>query len=477
MSKIQTEKELSDALAEVFELEDEGCDRSLSFREFVDRVYPRYQWYRHCEVLASILQRVADGELKRVMVFMPPRHGKSQLATKLFPAYYLYRHPEKWVGINSYAAELAYTFSRANRDAYREMGGSFKDDANAVKNWETTEGGGCWAAGVGGPITGKGFSLGIIDDPLKNAEEAFSDRIRTKQKDWYGSTFYTRAEADGAIVVIQTRWHEDDLSGYLLSQENEDDEPESWHIVNFEAIKEEAEFKLPDTCTIESDWRKPGEPLCPERFSLQKLLKIARKVGTLFWNALYQQRPSSLEGDLFKRSWWKFYQQQPARFDQIILSWDCAFKETSKSDYVVGQVWGQSEGAFYLLDQIRARMDINATLTAIETLSAKYPQAFAKLVEDKANGSAVIDLLKRRIPGMIAIEPEGGKIVRATAVAPFAEAGNVFLPHASIAPWVHDFIEEFAAFPNAVNDDQVDACSQALNWLAMNAGGTWWNAI
>jgi predicted phage terminase large subunit-like protein len=447
--------------------------RSLTLKEFVSKVYPRYQWYRHCEVLADVLQRVADGKLKRVMIFMPPRGGKSQLTSKLFPAYMLHKYPHKWVGINSYAAELAYTFSRSSRDAYREIGGKMREDASAIKNWETPEGGGMWAAGVGGPITGKGFgSVGIIDDPLKNAEEALSDRIRAKQKDWYGSTFYTRAEPDAAIVVVQTRWHEDDLSGWLLNQE-QNDEPENWHVVNFEALKEETEAKFPSSCTLEPDWRQPGEALCPERFDAKKLTRIQGKIGSQFWNALYQQRPSSLEGDFFKRNWWQFYKQPPAEFDQVIQSWDCAFKETSKSDFVVGQVWGKRGAQYYLLDQVRGRMDINGTLSAIRSLSAKYPLSSAKLVEDKANGSAVIDLLNREIAGLIPINPEGGKLVRAVAIAPYVQAGNVFLPDPSIAPWIHDYLEEFAKFPNGTHDDQVDSSSQALNWLEASQPGYW----
>lgn len=474
--RLEAQQELIAELEREFELEaapEVEVAPPLSLKEFVNQVYPRYQWFHHCEVLAEALQRVADGDLKRLMVFMPPRAGKSLLTSKLFPAYYLYRHPDRWFGINSYAADLAYTLSRASRDAYRETGGQFKGDANAVKHWETNQGGGCWAAGVGGPITGKGYFCGLIDDPLKNAEEALSETIRDKQKEWYGSTFYTRAEPEGAIVVVQTRWHEDDLSGWLLSQELVDEEPERWHIVNFEAIKEDSPPKFPATCTIEPDWRSPGEALCPERFDIKKLKRIKGKVGTLFWSAMYQQRPSPAEGDYFKREWWKFYQHPPSDFEQIILSWDCTFKDSSKSDFVVGQVWGKRGADFYLLDQVRDRMDINATLSAIQTLTGKYPTASAKLVEDKANGPAVIDLLNRKIPGLIAIEPEGGKVVRAVAIAPYAESGNVFLPDPSIAPWVHDYIQEFATFPNGSHDDQVDCTSQAINWLVANQLGAW----
>ncbi|WP_375496246.1 phage terminase large subunit [uncultured Nostoc sp.] len=444
----------------------------LSFREFVDKVYPKYKWYRHCIVLANVLQRVADGELKRVMVFMPPRHGKTILVSKLFPAYLLYRYAHLWVGLNSYAAELSYTFSRAARDAYSEIGGKMREDAAAVKNWETPEGGGCWAAGVGGPITGKGFgSAGIIDDPLKNAKEALSATIKRGHQDWYGSTFYTRAEPDAPIMIVMTRWAEDDLAGWQLSQESED-EPERWHIVNFEAIKEEYAPKFPPTCTVEPDWRQPGEALCPERFDLAKLIKIKKRLGEYFWNALYQQRPSPLEGSHFKRSWWQYYKVLPSDFDMVIQSWDCTFKDTNKSNFIVGQVWGKRGGQFYLLDQVRDRMDFPATITAIRAMSAKYPKSTAKLVEDKANGPAVISMLEREIPGLIAIEPEGGKLVRAVAIAPFVEAGNVFLPDPAIASWVGDFVAEFSTFPNGANDDMCDSTSQAINWLASKV--TYW---
>jgi len=156
----------------------------LSFREFVSKVRPRYQWYKHCEILAAVLQRVADDDLTRLMIFMPPRHGKSELASRLFPAYYLYRHPERFVGLSSYAADLAYTFSRICRENYLTIGGEIKDDSGQIKHWETAAGGGLWAAGVGGPITGKGFHLGLIDDPLKNSQEAFSSKVRQTQQDW-----------------------------------------------------------------------------------------------------------------------------------------------------------------------------------------------------------------------------------------------------------------------------------------------------
>ena len=209
-----------------------------------------------------------------------------------------------------------------------------------------------------------------------------------------------------------------------------------------------------------------GSALCPERFSIDRLQKIRKATGEYFFGSLYQQRPSPLEGSHFKRSWWKYYKVAPDDFDMVIQSWDCTFKDTNKSDYVVGQVWGKRGAQFYLLDQVRDRMDINATITAIRALSAKYPNSTAKLIEDKANGPAVISLLNREIPGLIGIEPEGGKLVRAVAIAPYVEAGNVFLPDPSTASWVGDYVGEFATFPNGSFDDMVDSTSQSINWLA-----------
>lgn len=231
------------------------------------------------------------------MVFMPPRHFKSEIVSRLFSAYYLYRHPDRWVALTSYAAELAYTLSRNARDNYQKFGESLKAAAAAVKHWETDKGGGLWAAGVGGPATGKGFHLGIIDDPIKNSEEAQSSSIRRRNEDWYDSTFSTRQEPGAAIVLIQTRWGVHDLTGYLLTKEIE--EPEHWHILHFAAIKEESPPKYPDTCTLEPDKRKVGEALNPIRYPLEKLKKIARRIGNFFWNALYQQWPILRQGRVY----------------------------------------------------------------------------------------------------------------------------------------------------------------------------------
>lgn len=462
-------------------------DEKLSLRDFITLVSPKYQFYTHVENLISVLQKVADDELFRLMVFMPPRHSKSETVSRLFTAYYLYRHPDRWVGLNCYADALASTLSRNARENFKTGGGVISPGAESVHHWETTGGGGMWAAGVGGPITGKGFHLGLIDDPVKNAEDAQSATIREKQKDWYKSTFSTREEPGAAIVIIQTRWNEDDLSGWLLARETEDDEvAERWHIVSMEAIKSDVVQEFPSNCTVEHDSRQVGEALCPERYDVPKLRKIQRRLGSYYWNALYGQIPSPDEGGIFKKHWWRYWKPKgvklppvyvrlidgalaeipvvdlPDSFDAMAQSWDLAFKDTKTSDFVAGQVWGRAEANKYLLDYRKERADISETMKMIEAMTIKWPRVIAKLVEDKANGPAVITMLKSKITGLIAVDPRGGKISRAYAVQPEVEAGNVFLPHPLLYLWVQDFITSCAGFPNLAHDDDVDCFTQAL---------------
>lgn len=442
----------------------------LSFAEFIGLVNPKYKWSIMSERLVALLQRVADGELKRLMVFIPPRHGKSELISRLFSAYYLYRHPDKWVGINSYAADLAYTLSRAARSNFRDAGGQISEESSAVKHWETTQKGGCWAAGVGGPITGKGFSLGIIDDPLKNFEEAASEAIRSKQKDWYDSTFYTRAEEDAAIVVLQTRWHEDDLSGWLLSKEKED-EPERWHIVSMEAIKQEQPPDFPPSCTLEQDWRQAGEPLNPSRFSLNRLLKISKRIGGYFWGALYQQRPVPLEGGMIKAQWVQRYRTPPHRFELVVLSLDTANKKGESNCPWSGLTFGIDGNDAYLLHAYTERHDYPDGKRAVSNLILRFDPG-AVLIEDKSSGITLIQEFKAdgvkdeagasRPVSVVAIQPEGDKITRMMVETPAIEAGRLWLPES--ASWLPDFESVIFSYPKSTIADPVDALSQFLRW-------------
>jgi predicted phage terminase large subunit-like protein len=299
----------------------------------------------------------------------------------------------------------------------------------------------------------------IIDDPIKNAEEAFSETIRRKHKDWYQSTLRTRLEPDGAIVLVMTRWNTDDLAGWLL-EEAKKEGGEQWEVLSLPAIAE-----------IDNDvlGRKKGEALFPERFPIDALLKTKTTSGSYFWAAMYQQRPAPEGGNIIHREWLKLYNYKLARdmkFEMIIQSWDMSFKETNDSSYVVGQIWGKKGADKYLLDQVRRQMGFVDTLSSFRLLTAKWPQATAKLVEDKANGTAVMDTLKHEIAGIVAVEPEGSKVARAYAVSPQFEAGNIYIPDSAL--WAQDYIEELVAFPNAMNDDQMDATSQGIKYLINN---------
>lgn len=416
---------------------------------------------KHLDILDETLQKVSEGRLKRVIVTMPPRHGKSERVSKKFPAWHVGNNPNDEVIMASYSVDLSRDFSRIARDTLQAHTEVFKrslDKAKASAESWGIEGhrGGVGAAGVGGPITGKGARIAIIDDPVKNAEEAASEVMREKIWEWYQSTLYTRLTPDGRIIVVMTRWHEDDLVGRLLQKEQDEikagtHKGERWTVINFPALADGDDLL----------GRKEGEPLWPEfGFDRDRLEQIKVDVGSRVFNALYQQRPSAAEGQLFKREWWKYYNVLPSMVRKII-SIDATFKDSDNSDFVSIQVWGKRAADMYLIDRVNARMDFVTTIQAIRNIVRKHPDAAMKLVEDKANGSAIISMLRREIGGIVPINPQGGKVARANAVSPYIESGNVYLPQN--APWVSDFVEQCASFPNGKHDDDVDAMTQALN--------------
>lgn len=423
--------------------------------------------------LAAVLAKLSP----RLMITMPPRHGKSELATRRFPAYAFGRNPDITVISTSYGADLS---SRMNRDVQRIMDDApyralFPEVALSGKNIRTVASGnylrnsdifeivghaGSYrSSGVGGGITGMGGDVLIVDDPLKDRAEADSPTIREKVWDWYTSTLYTRLAPGGGILLIQTRWHMDDLAGRLLEAERTG-EGDSWRCVNFPAIAERDEER-----------RRAGEALHPERYPLTQLQAIRTALGSRDWEALYQQKPVPDGGAVFRKEWLRYWlpKDLPARFDKLLISWDMAFKDSEDSDYVVGQVWGKHGACHYLLDQVRGRMGFTATVAAFRELAEKWPQAVEKLVEDKANGPAVIDSLKHKVTGIIPVEPDGGKTARAHAVTPLFEAGNVFIPHPQACVWTTDFEAELLQFPAAAHDDQVDAATQALRRFSVKA--------
>lgn len=381
--------------------------------------------------------------------------------TETFPSYFMGKNPERRVIEASYGDILAQRFGKLNRQKVSEFGEELfnirlSKEKSSMTEWDIEgHAGGMLSVGIGASLSGFGCECLIIDDPVKNAEEAASETYRNKVWNEWQMTLSTRLHPEARVIVILTRWNEDDLAGRLLA-----DNSDEWDIVSLPAVAEENDLL----------GRELDEPLWPEHGYDAKWAEAQKnRSGSQAWASLYQQHPSPLEGGLVKRFWWQYYRQMPelSNFQEMIQSWDCAFKDekASKSgapDYVVGQVWGRIKANKYLLDQVRDRMSFPETIQAIRSLSAKWPMARAKLVEDKANGPAVISTLRNEISGLIPVNPQGGKIVRIQAVSPDIEAGNVYLPDPSIAPWIHDYVEELSAFPNGANDDMVDSTSQAL---------------
>jgi predicted phage terminase large subunit-like protein len=495
--------------------------QSLLFRDFIRDAFPTFQFHRLSELLIDLLQQVADGQLTRLIVCCPPRHGKSQLVSRLFPAYWVSRHPELFCAIASYSGELAYAHSREARHYYRISGHALSKDSAAVGNWLTPQRGGCIAAGVRGPFTGKGYNLGIIDDPYKGPEDAKSALQRERLIDWLKSVWFTRAEpgltAEGALlpaaqVVVQTRWDHHDMTAWLLEQEAEEN-PEHWTVLNLPAIAEPESIAMPIpiNCTKVIDWRQPGEPLCPERVPLDVLRRIRTRLGSYWWNALYQQRPSPAEGLLFRKGWIQpplpIVPGQPRRYAPLVLSCDLSFKDGKDNDacgfallgllepqrhpavdarrqglvlaanagnaHRPGQNTPQGAHApdpwaelqIEALWSHRQQLDlpgvIKFLLASLASLERQGLRPNAVLIEDAANGPAVCQLLKRQLPGLIAIPPKGSKASRAHAVAPLLEAGQVRFAHKA-----DSLIEELLAFsPRGGVDDQVDAFCQGVLWI------------
>lgn len=436
--------------------------------QFIRKVYPNYKFHRFHAAVIEQLQRVLDGDCKRLILQVPPRHGKSLLASQLLPAAYLLAHPDRYVGISSYSAELAEGFSRKARDFYQAAGGLLDPRSQAVNAWGTEGHGGLWAAGVGGAITGRSGHLLIIDDPVKNREDAESQRMMDKLNDWYTSTLYTRLEPHvGAIVVIQTRWSENDMIGQLLENEANVSEKgrENWTIVDLPALYEEADDRpmLPAHCEVIPDWRtEPGAALCPQRYDTEDLERIREAIGSRDFASLYQQRPAPDGGNMFHPDWWQFYSKDDLPpFSRIMLSVDATFTATKKSDYVVGAVVGQAGNRFYVLDLVREKLDMVGTMAMIARMYQRHALS-GTIIELAANGYAVYQTMSTRVPGLIGFKPDKSKEARASGIVPIVEAGNVYLP--ASAPWLDAFLNEFALFPASKNDDMVDAITMAINY-------------
>lgn len=436
----------------------------LDFASYCERisngVWQRYAWLDH--VCAEVTDAVLNTR-QNLIIEAPPRHGKTFTIAEWLPVWFLDLFPDKHIILCSYAEHRAKTAGRRVRDTIKinpEVWVNISDTSASNVSWETMAGGGMRCAGIngghGGGITGEGWDVGIIDDYNKDWEEASSAATQEKIWDWYTSTFSTRAQDSRSMeIVMATRWNAEDLIGRLKKEQ-----PGKWKVIRLPALAEEGDLL----------GREEGEALCPERWPAHALRARKEAVGSQVFNALYQQRPSAAEGNIIKREWIKYYGQPggpqlPKEAEADLISWDMNFKETKRGSYVVGQVWAKHKAHCYLLHQVRDRWNFVDTKKGVVDLADEYPTATAKLVEDKANGPAILSELKDEVPGLIAVEPRGSKEARLQSVAPMFEAGNVWVPHPSLPgfEWVQDWIEELVTFPNAGKDDQTDATSQALD--------------
>ena len=405
---------------------------------------PRYKVAPHHRQVARALEDVEQGKIKRLMIFMPPRFGKSQLSSAFFPAWYLGRNPTKQIIMATYAQELADDWGRRVRDQMRDTlhkqifpACNLRTDSAAVSRLNTVEGGNYYAVGVGGAITGRGADVFLIDDPVKGREEAESEIVRRRVRDWYQSVAYTRLMPNAAIVVVMTRWEEDDLAGWLLKEHKH----ENWHVISLPAIGAD------------------GTALWPEAYPLEALYNIQRTLGPREWSALYQQDPTPYTGGFFEAKDFKFYDILPAEL-KIYGTSDYAVTADA-GDYTELGVWGiDKDRNVYALDWWRGQTGADTWINAqIDLIALHYPLAW--FGESGAIKRAIEPFLNKALTdrgvycNMQWIPSINSKEIRLRGFQAMAKMGKVYFPRKR---WVDDVLSQLLKFPAGKYDDAVDAC-------------------
>ena len=413
-----------------------------------------------------------DGSIRRLIVNLPPRHSKSELFSRTLPGAYLARYPDRSVILCSYGAELAQDLSQDARDRYVLSGRALRDDTRAARNWMTAEGGRMVAAGVRGPITGRGAHLAVIDDFYRDDEQASSPTVRRKTERWYDAVLSTRLEPDAAVVIVATRWHPDDLVGWLMGKE-EEEAPEGWTVLSLPAISEEGAQEFPEAVTVVGDFRdEPGLALCPERMPIERLEHIRQRSLPFFWSALWQNRPTAEAGDLFQRAWFDaaIYVDpvEVPRDAERVRSWDKA-GTIGGGDWTVGVLFARaSDGTYYVENVIRGQWGdfdreriIRETAIAdnrrYKTAGRRAPVSIIFEQEPGSGGKQSAAMTARTLEGFqFYIEkPVTNKVARARPLASYFKAGQVRLVRAD---WNRAYVEELVAFRDKNSQaDQVDA--------------------
>ena len=450
---------LLELLREYKDAEDREAGQA-NFMKFVHAMWPGFVDGRHHAVMAKKFQEIADGKLKRLIINMPPRHTKSEFASYMLPAWFLGKYPNKKIIQCSNTAELAVGFGRKVRnlvdsDQYSKIfpNVALRADSKAAGRWSTSGNGEYFAIGVGGTVTGKGADLLIIDDPHSEQEAklaATNPEIFDSVYEWYTSGPRQRLQPGGAIVIVMTRWAKRDLTGRILQSSIDREGNDDWEVIDFPAI-------LPS-----------GNPLWPQFWSIEELEALRSELPVAKWNAQYQQQPTSEEGAIVKREWWREWKEdRPPPCEFIIQSWDTAFTKNERSDYSACVTLGvfykdedHNDPNIILLDAFKRRMEFpELKQMAFNMYKDWEPDAF--VVEAKASGAPLIYELRRMGIPVQEFTPSRGndKIVRINSVADLFASGKVWAPQTR---WAEEVIEEMASFPNSEHDDMVDAMTQAL---------------
>lgn len=407
-----------------------------------------------CNTVQSFLEKKTGHAYDILVISTPPQHGKSMTISETLPSWYLGRNPDNKVIEISYSEDFAKRFGKRNRTKIMEYGeevfGIKIGSPNTDLDFEFKDREGKMISrGITSGVTGQRCDLLLMDDPVKNRQEADSEAYQSTLVEEWNNSYKTRLSAGAKVIIIMTRWHEADIAGWIIANED-----------NVTVINLPLEAEENDPLG-----RAVGDALCPEIGKDNEWLadfkkSYMTKEGSRAWNALFQGHPTALEGEMFKREWWKYYKKLPEMVDWV-MSVDAAFKDGEDNDFVAIQVWAKVEADMYLVDAVKRHLNLPDTMREIVRLRSMYPQCKTTLIEDKANGSAIINMLRKSMTGIIAVLPTGGKVSRANAIVGAIESGNVYLPEGK--RFVQDFVDECAAFPNGAHDDQVDAMTQALN--------------